>query len=415
MHSLFKYFSSGRNAQKDTDNLSEILDSFQQGILDVDNILLDYIIDCARIYTNKRSIVLLCCHIISNLALDEHHASYMVTNHIMVHLNTIMIVHNQRHKVVWKCSSAIWNLCRPNDISMYIPDSTIESVLLALQNCCDNPKSTHTSLGALSNLALCKPDIFAQTFTEAKMEQLLKIVWRYKTSALINGHFGALVANMSVIGDIAFRCVKLGYVNVLIHCLNFITEEDGIKHVTAALHNLSDVKKFPTYLCDCRGVEVLREIQEKHPEGEISTFIDGIFELAELPGSAVTSLHVAAARCHLTTVLTLLKRNMDIETPDIQGYTAVDIALSHQNGEVVQFLIASGAQFNEQKFENNTTLTTNDKESMLRYVQKGSVIRARSIRKMNTTLLKYTPGLCEDLCNLVTSSVPGVDLLLVLQ
>lgn len=415
MNSLFKYFTSQRNIREDMDNLSLILDDYQNENLVIDENLLNYVIECAECYAHNKTLILICCHIISNIALNENHATYLISHNIMQHLNSILVVHSSNYKVVWKCNSAIWNLCRPNDIQDFIPEELIENVFLALKNCCDNPKSVHTSFGALSNLALCKPNQFATIFDEEKMETILNIVWRFRNSHLIGGHFGALVANMSVIGDIALRCVKLNFVSVLINCVKNIKDEEGIKHVTAALHNLSDVKKFPAYLCDCKGIETLRQIQNEHPEGEITTFIDGIFELACLPRHATTSLHAAAACCEITSILTLLKRGMDMEEADLENHTALDIALLNNNGEIAQLLIASGANMNQELFEQEAMMEANQKEEMLHYINKGNIIRNRSIHTMNKIINEIHPKLCADICNLVTQSVPGVDLLLVLQ
>jgi len=227
----------------------------------------------------------------------------------------------------------------------------------------------------------------------------------------------ASVANMSIIGNVAIRCVHLNYISVLINCVKVINDddEDGAKHLIAALHNLSDVKKFPEYLCDCKGVEVLRETQSYYPEGEILAFIDGIFESAELPTDAMTSLQVSAACCGLTTALLLLKRGINIEEVDLQGNTALDIALKSKNGEIAQLLIASGAEFDQSTFEHESSIETMHKKEMLRYIKKGKNIRIRSIDTMHKVLYKSQPKLCKDVCTLVTSCVPGIDLLLVLQ
>lgn len=415
MNSFLKYFTPKRNIREDMDTLTKILDDFQREQLIINENILDYIIECANFYADNKTLILVCCHIISNIALDENNATYMISNNIMKYLNSILLVHSSNHKVIWKCNSAVWNLCRPSDIQDFIPDELIENVFQALKNCCDNPKSVHTSFGALSNLALCKPNVFALIFDEEKMEMLLNIVWRFRTSPLISGHFGALVANMSVIGDIAFRCVKLNFVSVLINCVKNIRDEEGIKHVTAALHNLSDVKKFPAYLCDCKGIEALRELQINHPDGEITAFIDGIFELANLPENATTSLHAAAACCEITTILTLLKRGINVEKVDLENHTALDIALLNNNGEIAQLLIASGANINQELFEQEVMIEANHKEEMLHFINKGKAIRNRSIHTMNKVLRETHPKLCSDICNIVTRSVPGVDLLLVLQ
>ena len=59
---------------------------------------------------------IIACHLISNISLQEEYAMYMIAKGIIKNL-TFLLLQNQKHsKLVWKCTSALWNLCRPTGI-----------------------------------------------------------------------------------------------------------------------------------------------------------------------------------------------------------------------------------------------------------------------------------------------------------
>lgn len=249
--------------------------------------------------------------------------------------------------------------------------------------------------------------------TMQNLEALRSIIQRYKNVSEICGHFGALVANMSVCPELAEACVTLEFVGLLVSCLeggNLKTDE-AVKHIVAALHNLSDVNEFNTQLCLCTGVETLRQVQREH-EGEIASFVEGIFDLGGLPVHATTSLHVAVVCCHLHVIVQLLKRtDMNIEECDRESKTALDIALSNEIGETVELLLASGAKLTESA---NEALEQEESRSMRRFVKRGKTHRFRSQNTMRS-LVRDNAKLVNDMGTVVTSYIAGVDLLLVLQ
>ena len=65
-------------------------------------------------YKDEKKICLLASHIISNLALNEENVSYMnqhMVCNIMIQMLQMYIANS---RLVWKVTSAIWNLSRPN-------------------------------------------------------------------------------------------------------------------------------------------------------------------------------------------------------------------------------------------------------------------------------------------------------------
>jgi len=406
-------FLTKRDVQKDLDGLKKMLEHFQSDNLIINEELLQTLVTLVNIHYKQRKIVLIGCHVMSNIALDEHHAIAMIQKGAAKALCKVLKKHEGDSRVVWKASSALWNLCRPQNIATHIPKQCADLVFNCLVNNATSSRATHTCLGALSNLALVCPNIFKKVMNIKNLQALRRIIQRYKAVSEICGHFGALVANMSVCAELAEACVSLEFVDLLISCLeqgNLKTDE-AVKHVVAALHNLSDVAEFNSHLCLAEGVEILRQVQRDH-EGEISDFVEGIFDLGGLPMHATTSLHVAVVCCHLPVIVQLLKKSViDIEELDRQSKTALDLALASGIGETVELLIASGANIS---CDSADMLEEEQMRAMKRYVKRGKSHRFRSQNKMRS-LVRDNAKLVNDMGTVVTSYIAGVDLLLVLQ
>jgi len=247
--------------------------------------------------------------------------------------------------------------------------------------------------------------------TRSNMRQLLTIIQRYKFASEICGHFGALVANMSVCAELAAACVEMGYIDVLVHCLKTadIDNEEANKHLVAALHNLSDINEFTPRLCLAYGVECLRNIQESF-DGEIPEFVAGIFELGGLPTSCTTSLQVAAVCCDITVVVDILK-NSDIDAVTFDEKSACDLALENSCEDVVELLLGAGAQFNKNVFE---SLDEDTQIKMSRCVRRGNNLRVTSQNRMQAIVTRTSKMVC-DVGQVVTEFIPGVELLLVME
>jgi hypothetical protein len=216
---------------------------------------------------------------------------------------------------------------------------------------------------------------------------------------------------MSVCAELATQCVDLGFIKLLVHCLQTADSEgeEAIKHLVAALHNLSDITEFTPRLCLCQGVETLRKIQSDF-DGEIPEFVAGIFELGGLPDCCTTSLQVAAISCDVTIVADLLV-TADIEEKTFDDKSACDLALENSCEEVVELLLGAGAILNTKVFE---SLAEEKKHKLSEFVQRGNNLRIKSKNKMQT-LVSGTAKMVCDVSQVVTEFIPGVEVLLVLQ
>lgn len=405
-------FLSKHDPAKDLDGLKKILDLLQNDDLSVNQKLLESLVTIIKVHYKHRKIVLIGCHIMSNIALNENHAVSMI------HLNAARVLckvlkrHDKDSRVVWKAASALWNLCRPVNIATHIPKNTVELVFKCLLQNEKSSRATHTALGALSNLALVCPESFKKCMTVSNLQSLREVVIRYHSVSEICGHFGALVANMSVCTELAECCVTLDYVDILIKCLEdgHLKGTEAVKHVVAALHNLSDINDFTAKLCLSHGIEVLRRTQAEHADGEIFDFVDGIFDLGALPNTALTSLHVAAVCCDIRVVVSIL-HDCDADIIDKEGKTACDLAIEQVLGDITELLIAAGTKFSFQSFLN---LPASDRRHMKRYLRRGKSHCFRSHQKMQSLITQKT-NLVKDVAHVVTECIPGIELLTVLQ
>jgi len=248
--------------------------------------------------------------------------------------------------------------------------------------------------------------------TQENLIKLKMVMRTFKNHNDICGHFGALVANMCVHPNLAKECIRIGYVHLLFSILKKgkIQSEESIRHIMAALHNLADVPHFTEIVCKVKGVEILKTFREKYEES--TDFIQGVYELANFPFSATTSLHVASACCDIQTVAYLLKHSdCDINERDLDGKTACDNAWIAESGSVLELLVASGAEFNYKKCEK---LEGRAQKKMKNYALRGAYHKKHAKRVLET-LVKQNTCLIKDMGCVVTDFIPGAEKLLVLS
>lgn len=398
-----------RNLDDEISVVKGILENYQNENLEVSDQLLRYLCDLTKFSCDEVELPIITCHIISNLALDENYAVIMIQLGVIRNLTKLLAKHNKNSKLVWKCTSAIWNLCRPVDIEDYIPVTLPGLVFECLVTNLDFKKAVHTSFGALSNLALVKPAETGNIFTEKNMEIMAVIVKKYRNVNMIAGHFGAMVANIAVNAQVANKFVNNNFIEILFQCLQETTERSSVKHLVAAVHNMSDIQSFCDYLCEAQGVELLRKIQIDYND-EISEFVNGIFDLSSLPQSATTSLHASVVSCDISMTIDLLKRFGKLETKDLEGKTALQLAIDSDKYETVQLLVASGAEGKHCVLKEG-----GEGKSMKRYIDHGTELRFESIQMLKNMVLFSQPKANVDICSVINACIPGVELLLILQ
>lgn len=414
---LKKYISGifkARVATEDEKMLKKCLEKVQNETFNPSEKELIEIVAMCKAHIHQRHIVLLVCHIISNLALNEQFALFLIQYKTAKYLQRILKVYLNDSKVVWKCTSAIWNLCRPNQhpadcIPWNLPYTVYQALILNA----NNSRTVHTCFGALSNLALVKAEVFGECIDEEKIRFMLETAWRYRRSKSITGHFAAMVANMAVITDIAQMCVNNGYIPLLVHTMKLKQDEESVKHAVAALHNLSDCESFVDCIVSCKGVEHLHTAKNHYDSSnDIYSFIDGIFELSSMPIDIQSSWFMAVGKADIMTVVKMLRGHADVNV-SINGKTALQVAAEANRGSVVELLLAAGAQ--EKSIENIQTEGT----QLAQFIKQGKTIRKESQATL-TNCLKTSKTctenkVCTDVLSLVVDHVHGFDLLVTLD
>jgi len=408
---IFNYLT-GSSVQNENDfNTAQVLfKQLQKNEVEISDQLLQEIVAILRRNIRDRRIALLTTHMISNIALTPENATKLCQIDAIESIFVLLEVHQIDNRVIWKSASALWNLftvgSSGSNISSRIPADAVERLMKCLERDCGE-HATHTLIGALGNLVLILPQSFINTMTIESMRFLGNIAQLCKKDS-IRAHYGALVANMASTEALAELCVQSGQVEVVITLFRDqdITSVEAMKHLSAALHNLSDVEGFAKHLCSCEGIEVLHQMIMRM-EPEVTQLLDGIFNLSPLPREATTSLHAATVCCDVHVITKLMcSPNACVNERDMEGKTACDRAIQREMGGVVEIMVAAGAEW--------TVSMEEISNAMKMHLQNGMHHRHQSQKMMNS-LISKNARLVNDMGGIVTSYIPGVDVLLVLQ
>jgi len=411
---LFQYLKatlSSSSLYNDLEDAKTLFKQLQEDDFVANDEILHGIITILQRNAGDRRIALLTSHMISNLALSHEHATKLCNLEAIKFLFMLLELHPEDNRVIWKAASALWNLFTVgghgnSNISHLVPPNAAERLMQCLCRDCGS-QATHTIIGALGNLVLILPDAFLNVMTIDKMEFIGKIAAESHHDAII-AHYAAFVANMASNTNLAKLCVMSGQVEVLISLFRqgHVKSHEATKHVSAALHNLSDVEGFIKYLCMCEGVEIMHKVME-NTTADIALFIDAIFDVARIPRSMKTSLQAAATVGDLNVITKLICRSsINLNALNSDGHTACDIAIQRDMGDILELLIAAGGQWNVEK-----DMISAD---MKNYLDAGLEHRFRSKKMMNSLITDQT-ALFNDMSGLVSSFIPGADMLLVLQ
>lgn len=355
-----------------------------------------------------RRVALLVPHMISNLALVDTHATRLCSLGAIRCLFTLLEQHSEDNRVIWKTSSALWNLFSigGSEIKKFIPADAVKRLLRCIKPKC-GVRAAHTLFGALGNLVLIFPESFLTFMTVQKLEYIGKSVRGCQENSII-AHYGALIANMGTNVELAKRCVEAGQVSVMISIFreNKANSRECRKHLCAALHNLSDVDGFVKMICKSEGIEVLHTLVEKL-DADIARLIDATFDLAHIPRTATTSLQVATLRCDANVINKLMwKPNTEVNVPNSDGKTPCDLAIQREMGEIVEIMVAAGGEWTEEISALSSVIQ--------KHLQNGLHHRAESKRKMGS-LITGSTMLVHDMSGVVSSFISGVEMLTVLR
>lgn len=347
------------------------------------------------------------CHLVCCIALNEANGIFMINNGVLKTMIRVLSHHKENARILGKALAAIWNLLGAVVNASDVPSNCFKLIWATLLKHPGKERVVYATIGALSNLALVVPN---QLVSKSKQLRTLKNIFqRYRNSVDICTQFAAFVANICVSGTVANKCAYLEYVPLLVNM--FRSGCVSTENILAALHNMSDTSNFIEQLCMCQGVELLHEISNTHEEAGILEYIDGIYAQSRMSDRATSSLHVAAVHGLVEDTITILMKHqeIDLNSPDLDGLTACDLAIQNGMAKLVELLVASGASFADESFSG-----LEDSQKVKKALKRGKYHRAKSQKVMKALILKNT-NLIQDMGGVVAEFIPGVDMLLLLN
>lgn len=352
-------------------------------------------------YFTDKKMIHLACHAISNIALDANRATYLCEQGVLYQMLQVLQTHQFDAKIVWKASSAVWNLSRPTNISNYLPAKLSDIVFKCLfihqldRNC------VYTTIGALSNLAIAYDGF---SMHESHFTLVKRAVMRYENDIHICTHVASFLANIAVQESLGAMAIANGFVQFLANSVRKYVEFDElVKHSIAGMNNLADLPGFVSRFVTARGMEALTYVTEFHPDEEMQGFVEGIRRLAAIHSSDTSSLHIAA-RCNMIMEAKELLETTDINVKNEDGHTPLQIAIYHGNSASAEFLAASNAYLAPDWLQNECDL---DMRIVLKRGVMTKKLVQRQFKKLVTTCCPLGPNAAMTVCFFL----PGSDIL----
>lgn len=411
LQKLYKRAFGAKNTDADLGKLKAMQVQTQMATFQPSAEFMKTVAKLLRKYPRESAFAYMASHIISVVALEEENAISLLELGVFKSLTSLLIFHSKNPRVLVKVCAAMWNLLGVDEASDKVPKKCFMYLWQTIMRHQSSERVIHTALGALSNLALVAPSIIQ---LRSKCLRKLKHIFKmHKNNTQICNHFGALIANLCVNWNVAEKCIRVGYVSVLVDILHSAKDSEVAKHVLAAIHNLSDATNFKKHLCLHQGIEIFERIQASFNAPEIEEYIEGIYAQASIPRSSTSSLHVAVVSCSISVVVNILmKYNDTMDVLDREGNTACDLAMREGHAKVVELLVASGATYKTNIYaEIDDSLK---KEEMVKSVHRGTNHRAKSHSVMNSLVTDNTK-LIQNMGEVVTDFIPGVEVLLMLK
>lgn len=368
---------------------------------------------------HKHSINISLCttHYVSTYALDETNAIYLTSRRLLPLLTYMIRYHIDHPKLVWKLCSCIWNISRPEVNADEIPYELPALLLDALCINRNSARTVHTILGALSNLALSVPHHFQECINARSLLDVLDVVKQNNHNDHVVSLFGSFVANLAVEELHAMMCVDLGYIEQLVH--NLYTNDDLvlIKHSIAGLHNLSDCNEFIRPFISSYGPERIITMKNQllndheHDHDEIISYIDGIYELANIPENCTTALQVASVFCADDIVVDILAEDENINQKTLDNLSCIQLAIKHKNFSGAQTLATLGINCENIDAEIHQLPKIRHQIRMSKRIKKGISINKEFRAIAYEFMRDQRPKMHGDIIRCIIEYISGVELL----
>ena len=386
------------------------------------------ILSIMKKYSNVIQIQRVCCHALSNLAMQVVVARWIMEKGGFKLIQKALIKFENDHKLCWLGSSAIWNLARPPANRQLIGKTGVQLMLKILKIHKNKEKVTNTTIGALSNLSLCDElkDIIA---INKNIDIILDVLNEYCDkniqSVLTSG--AGLLANLAVSDAHANTLVNRNALPILLKVLswnNGILKSDNIpadqqqqmetlfRNTCAALNNMVTGDEFIDSFLVSKGVETIYSFLNNNNSDLYNGLLENCLVHMECDISKpTTSIHLCSLHNKLDILKKLILNNnnsIDLEIKDDKNMTCLDYAISMNHLDIIQFLTKLGCDSSKIKLNND-----NERDSaIMEAINKGNII-LKTIKKENRNAVddSLKHALPKDICYHIAEFHGVIDML----
>lgn len=382
-------------------------------------IKLQELLDITARHTDNLELQQICCHAISNIAMNVNLAVALLSlnadEYLLKCLNTYLY---GDWKLCWLACSAIWNLARPETTRPYFNIDAVNMIFNVMKCHGNHAKVMNTCLGALSNLSL-NDKLKAEVGNENRLFEILKSMDHFCHCGIVSSTGCGLIANLAVDDTIANNLVRCNALNVISKIgQNYIggnisdTSRGFTKNLTASISNLSTSPGYKKQCVRYCIIEILYIIIDAIRDEEIISLcwnalttlslIQNQNEIHEPLVKEVTSFHVACKEGFIDEVKYLLKTHggMLLRLFDFQRKYPIDYAHEYFRFEIIEFLISIGSPSIQQNLYETYQLQD--------ALQNG-LLRKQNTQRCFSKSISQICSLCEDTSHIVVQYCGGYD------
>lgn len=361
-------------------------------------------------YSNKITIQRVCCHAISNMAINQNYCASIVEKGIHTLIEKA-IKKNKDWKLIWLGFSAIWNLARPPSVRQHFTKNTITLCLNSLKNMKDNDLVCETTLGALSNLMLNTN--LRETMKKNDLSLVCEVIDEsVKCSTLTAG--AGLLTNLAHNNDMADILNEFNAIEIVLNKMEIFSHDSHLlRNSCAALSNLTPVENYLESFLNNKGVEKVISAINLGRLGD-----DAIIPLAEqalIPTEIdldsmfhTTSLHISVQKSLKNSVDKCLLNGIDINEVDTLQNTPLHYAVMNNDFEMVRYLVSHGSDIYIKNLDKKSSLDISDNK--MRDVIKNGLKDLKELHIKRSEHITESSLLISDISMIVSSYENPIDI-----
>ena len=378
---------------------------------------IDRILSIMTTYSNQLNIQRVCCHTLSNIAMEAHLAIHIINKIGFKLIRKTLEKFITDAKVCWLGCSALWNLGRPPVNRQRIGRTGAKLLLKVLSIHHTKESVTNTTLGALSNLSL-SDEIKDYIASDKHVRVLLSTLSHYlgiNNGPVLTSGVG-LIANIAVSDSHVSTLLHNGALVVLLRILQKYNGGDDTlyRNTCAALNNIGTDDNYKSLMLKSGGVEIIFDFLKQTSNEEYESLLNNclIAMDSELDVKVpTTSFHLCGKYGELDIIKDIVKRNvhLNIDDKDGHGETCLDYAVLKKHFPVIEFLSKIGAKpnMNGPSF----LLSPTSKNKVDFKIENGQQILDKVIKENQKSIADTVKEFPTDICNAIVEYSWNVDML----